>query len=120
MLTNQLSPTTFFGLKDFFNNFEDSKTSFPAAAIYEAENGYTLEVELPGVKKENVSIEMERNVLTIKGSRKRGETETTYERSFRVADQIDSDNVTAVMEDGVLRVSLNKKKESEAKKIVIQ
>ncbi len=53
---------------------------------------------------------MERNVLTIKGSRKRGETETTYERSFRVADQIDSDNVTAVMEDGVLRVSLTKKK----------
>lgn len=120
MLTNQLVPSTFFGLKDFFNNFEDSKTSFPVATIYEAENGYTLEVELPGVKKEDVSIEMERNVLTIKGSRKRGETETTYERSFRVADQIDSDNVTAVMEDGVLRLSLNKKKESEAKKIVIQ
>lgn len=120
MLTNQLTPSTFFNVKDFFNNLTNTTNVFPSAAIYETENGFTLEVELPGVKKENVSIQMEKNVLSVKGSRKRGETETTYERSFRVADQIDTEKVSAVMEDGILSISLSKKKEAEAKKIEIQ
>ena len=120
MITKETEPSTLVGLKGLFNNLTDSANVFPAAYVYQAEKGYTLEVELPGVKKEAVSIEVDRNILTIKGTRKRGEAETNYERSFRVNEEIDIESVTAVMEDGVLSLSLSKKKEAEAKKIVIQ
>ncbi len=120
MLNNQLAPRTFFGFKDFFNNYEGSNSVVPSAYVYEADAGYALEVELPGVKKEDTSIEVEKSVLTVKATRKRGENEIKYERSFRVADEIDVENVKAAMENGVLRVSLTKKKEAEAKKIEVQ
>lgn len=125
MFTNQLIPSTFFGWKDFFDNSDgekcSKKTVTPQASLYEKEGVFTLEVELPGVKKEQVEVNVEQNLLSVKAVRSCGcGSEVTYLRSFRISSDIDSDNIAASMEEGVLKLSLSKKKSAEAKKLTIQ
>ncbi len=125
MYTSQLVPATFSGLRDFFDAFADSEKATncsitPRASVSEKDGAYTLEVELPGVKKENVEVSVDGNALTIKATRKNGEVETTYERSFRLSEEVDNENIGASMEDGVLRLSFTKKKSAEVRKLTIQ
>ena len=125
MYTSQLVPATFSGLRDFFDSFTDSEKAAncsitPRASVSEKDGAYTLEVEIPGVKKENVEVNVEGNELTIKETRKNGEAEVTYERSFRLSEEVDSENIGASVEDGVLRLSFTKKKSAEARKLTIQ
>ncbi len=122
MTTNQIIPTAFFGLKDFLNTFatESANTErVPSASLYEVENGFNLEVELPGVKKENVEIHIDNDLLSVTATRQKGETEIHYKREFRLSEQVDRENVKATYEDGVLKMEIAKRKQPEAKKIQI-
>lgn len=124
MVTNQVIPA-FLGLKDFLNTFANNEGAcekadrIPAASIYEVEQGYELEVELPGVKKEDLDISFESKLLTVSGTRKRGEQSFSYKREFRVSDEVDMENVKATFEDGVLKLVLQKKQQPSAKKIQV-
>lgn len=123
MVTNQIIPTAFFGLKDFLNTFAADNASaterVPAAALYEREQGYELEVELPGVKKEDVDVHIENNMLTVAASRKRGEQVCSYKREFRVSEEVDQENVKAAFENGLLKLEIQKRQQPTAKKINI-
>lgn len=122
MVSNQIIPTAIFGLKDFLNAFGPAETNTdrtPAAALYETEQGYELEVELPGVHKENIDINVENKQLSIKATRKRGETEWNYKRDFRISDEVDQENLKASFEDGLLKLTLNKKAAAVARKVQI-
>ncbi len=126
MQTRQYFPSPFFGWKNLFENSccdsNSSKTAVPQAACYEKEGVYTLEVELPGVKKDQVEVNVEQNVLSVKGTRSCCSEcgDVTYSRSFRISSDIDSDSIEASMEDGVLKLTLTKKKSAEARKLSIQ
>ena len=97
--------------------------------ITDTEGTITLKAELPGVKKEDISVDLNDGVLILKAEKKdqfkeKSESilrqESHYgvmQRSFTVGD-IDTENVQALYEDGILTVSL-KKKDSEFKKIEI-
>jgi len=104
----------------------------PRVDVYDNESSLIVAAEMPGVKKEDLSITLERGVLTIKAEKK-SEHETkaqdyyvgersfgTYERTFRVSDDVDADSIQAHYEDGVLRIELKRKPVAESKKIVIQ
>ena len=122
MTTTQIFPTPFFQLKDFLNSFETESVqnkNAPVSSINEKENGYEVEVELPGVRKENIEIRIEKNLLSISATRKKGEMEFSYKRDFKISDEIDSNEIKASFENGLLVLELTKKKESEAKKIEI-
>jgi HSP20 family protein len=96
------------------------------------ENGYHLEIDLPGVKKENIEISVNDGILTISGERKleRKEEKENYtriesffgrfERSFKLPADADADAIEAKYEDGVLRLYIPRRQKPEGKKIEIK
>jgi len=90
-----------------------------------------VNVELPGIKKEDVKITFEKNVLTISGERKAVELpekskvllqETRpreFSRSLKFTLDVDAEKISAVMNNGVLTVSLPKTEAVKSKEIVI-
>ncbi|MBU1643141.1 Hsp20/alpha crystallin family protein [bacterium] len=134
MLLTKYDP--FKDLKEFENRFtdvfklgsEDTLSSFvPAVNTREGEYAYHVEVDLPGVKKEDIHIDIsENNVLTISGERKtKSEVdqkeyykfESSYgkfTRSFTLPSNADVENITANSEDAVLEVVIPKVKEEKS------
>ena len=97
----------------------------PRVNTREGEYAYHVELDLPGIKKEDIEITTEDNVLTISGERKMKEevkeddyykVESAYgkfSRSFTLPEKIDVENIHAESKDGVLEVIIPKLKEEE-------
>lgn len=105
----------------------------PKVNTRETEENYHIEVELPGVKKENVDIQVDGNVLTISGERNVRDDvkdedyhkiESRYglfSRSFTLPEKVDVSNIEAVFKDGILEVTIPKLKvDTSSKKIKIK
>ncbi len=103
----------------------------PRAEIIEGKDHFIVRAELPGVKKEAVKITLENNLLTLTGEKRYEDEkaektfhlrETLYgkfERSFRLSDNIDRQNIKADYKDGVLEIALPKTKETQSREIGI-
>lgn len=114
--------------KDIFTTFTPSINS------REGKFAYHIDVDLPGVKKEDISVKIENNVLTLKGERKTKEEVKkedyykmessfgSFTRSFTLPDNVDSENIHAENKDGVLEITLPKKegKNKLAKEIKVK
>jgi HSP20 family protein len=107
---------------------ENAIASFiPNVNTREGEYAYHVELDLPGIKKEDIEITTEDNVLTISGERKMKEeikeddyykVESAYgkfSRSFTLPEKIDVENIHAESKDGVLEVIIPKLSEEENK-----
>jgi HSP20 family protein len=104
----------------------------PPVDIYETEDAFILEAELPGFTREDVEIELVENRLTLRGERKRPSEvkeeqyrrhERAYgrfERTFLLPALIDRDHVTAEMHHGVLTLRLPKSDLAKPKRIPIR
>jgi HSP20 family protein len=104
----------------------------PAWEVAETDEHYLMSVDLPGMKKEDIKIEMSDNVLTVSGERKRGNSEKTqkvqryekvygfFKRSFTLPHAIDASKVEARYEDGVLELYLPKTQAATSRRIEIQ
>ncbi len=104
----------------------------PVVDTYEKDNAIVVNAELPGVKKEDVSIDVKNNVLTISGERKDEENVNRddyyrserfygrFQRSFTLPDNVDADKVDATYKDGVLEVKIPKTGDSARKKIEVK
>lgn len=109
----------------------ENERFLPAVDVYEDEHGLVFEAELPGVRMEDVELELEKNVLTLRGERKverktgdegNWRVERRYgrfERAFRLPEAVDAGSAEAEMSDGVLTVRFAKKKELKPRKIAI-
>jgi HSP20 family protein len=109
-----------------------SRSWTPAVDIRETAEALTLAMDLPGLRKEDVAITLENNVLTVAGERKldteqSNETyhrlERTYgafTRSFTLAPTVSGDKVAADFKDGVLTITLPKVEESKPRRIDIR
>jgi len=108
-------------------------TFTPSVNTREDEKGYYIELDLPGVKKEDINIDLNDKVLTVSGERKFKEEvkkenyykiETAFgkfERSFSIPEDADIDNIEAKSENGVLEIFIPKiKKETPKKRIEIK
>ncbi|WP_309387756.1 Hsp20/alpha crystallin family protein [Cerasicoccus frondis] len=84
---------------------------------------YQVVAEVPGVAKEDIDIQLEKDVLTITAKRKvkQGESEQSaqYSRSVTINDEINADKITAKLEDGILTVSLPKAEARKPKSITV-
>jgi HSP20 family molecular chaperone IbpA len=81
-----------------------------------------MTVDLPGVKEENINIEVSTdNILTVKGERKTATSTSSVQKSLTIPEDFDPDSVKAELADGVLTLTLFAKvpKQQEAKKIKI-
>ncbi|MBC8041881.1 MAG: Hsp20/alpha crystallin family protein [Rhizobacter sp.] len=118
------------------NFFRGDLATFAASFrvdVSEDEKTITIEAELPGVKKEDAKIQIEKNHLAISAERKR-ETEETkknyhrtersfgqFTRTFVLGENIDRENIDATFENGVLRLVLPKiEPQKNTKDIVIK
>jgi len=104
----------------------------PSMDVTESEDAYTIEADLPGMKKDDIELVVVDNVVTLKGERKfehenkaegyhRFERRYgSFQRAFEVPGGFDSDKVTASFEDGVLRVALPKREDAKPKQIQVK
>jgi len=101
----------------------------PAATVLENSDGYTLEVEMPGVSKENLEMWVENNELTILGRRSMPSVEGTlvhresrsenFRRSFELDPSIDAAKISAKIEQGVATLTLPKAEQVKPRKIAV-
>ena len=102
--------------------------------VSENDQGYTVKADIPGVKKEDINVRVEGNMVRI-DAETRSEKETrgdgdkvlrseryfgTISRSFSLAQDVDASNVQARYTDGVLMLQLPKKAAADSRKISIQ
>ncbi|HEX6983361.1 MAG TPA: Hsp20/alpha crystallin family protein [Balneolaceae bacterium] len=120
-------------MDEFFNDAVSSRQeSFvPGIDISETDNQFHISAELPGMKKEDIKVDLENNRLTISGERsfkneEDGETyhhvETHYgsfSRSLQLPDNVDEESVKATYENGLLNISLDKNADKVKKQIEI-
>ncbi len=104
----------------------------PVCDIYETENEIVVKAELPEVKKENLKVAVENNVLTIHGERKFSEetkrdnyhrVERSYGefmRSFTLPNFVDTAKINAEFKDGMLCIKLAKKEETKPKNVEVK
>jgi HSP20 family protein len=110
-----------------------SASSFvPPVDVYEDQHKIVLKLEVPGLKDEDLDIQVEKNVLTVRGERKFEKEEKeenfhrierrygTFFRSFTLPTTVNAENVKAGYDAGVLRIELEKRAEAKPKQIKVQ
>ncbi|HEX8678780.1 MAG TPA: Hsp20/alpha crystallin family protein [Chthoniobacterales bacterium] len=101
----------------------------PVATVTENGDGYTLQVEMPGVNKEGLEMWVENNELTIIGRRSlpavqgtlvhRESRRENFRRTFELDPSIDSAKISASMEQGVVTLTLPKAEQVKPRKITV-
>jgi len=117
----------------FTNGGSDAFNSWaPALDVYEDKDSLKVRAELPGLKKEEISISLHENVITISGERRNEKkdegSETSREervygrftRSFQLPKAVDAGKVKATYKDGILTVTLPKAEEAKPRQIEIR
>lgn len=103
----------------------------PAVDIYESHDELIVRADMPGMKKEDIEITVQGEMLTIRGERKEPRLEAAEEireersfgvfsRAFTLPAGVDASNVKAVYQNGVLELTLRKREEAKPKKIQIE
>ncbi len=122
---------------DVMSESEGTKESIswcPKVDVYETDNEFVVNAEVPGVTQDNLNIKIDGNVLVIKGYRplygafadipgNYHRIECSYggfQRSFLLPEGVDSTGIKASLKDGILQIVLPKKKESVIRQIRIE
>lgn len=124
--TNPRMSRGFEFFNEFLNNFdrtesrEDVFDFTPAVNTREGKEAYHVDIDLPGIKKEDVDISVDKNVLTISGKREtRDEVKEedyyrieshygSFSRSFTLPEKVDVENIRAASDNGVLEIIIPK------------
>ena len=135
-------PDVFHGLfaDDFFERFfadmgarPDNAVFRPAVDVTEEDGAYKVVAELPGVTGEDVNVEVHEGVLRLSAERKEEREEEdanhnvylrerrsgSFERAFRLPEQVDADAIEASMKDGVLTVTVPKTEAEKPRQIEV-
>jgi HSP20 family molecular chaperone IbpA len=110
---------------------ESTLVLVPAADVFEDAEGITLQLDMPGVTKDRLNLQADRNTLLIEGTARldmpAGMTalyadvrSTQYRRSFVLSDELESDKAEASLKDGVLTVRIPKRAELRPRRIEVR
>lgn len=103
----------------------------PSVDIFEHDKAYVIKMDLPEVRREDIDVELEGTVLTVRGLRKAEKEEKSrkyhrverscgaFSRSFELPDDIESAGVEATFKDGVLTVQVAKAAHAQPKRVAI-
>jgi HSP20 family protein len=103
----------------------------PAVDVYEDEHKVALKIEVPGIEEKDIDVRVENNTLTVHGERKieKEEKEENYRRverqygsftrTFTLPQTVDTENVSATYDKGVLKITLPKKAEAKPKQVKV-
>lgn len=115
------------------NNIESARGNIyrsPECDIYENDSEYIMYFDIPGVEKDDISLKVEKDVLTLTAEclKRAGDNYTClrdemmysgFKRSFDLGDSVDSDDIIADYKNGSLKLILPKKEKQKTKKISI-
>lgn len=121
-------------LQDFFGGGHGNGSTLgsfaPPTDLYETEDAYVVESELPGFRRDQIQVSLEDDTLSISGRReetaegksyrRRERAEGRFERRFRLPRSVRAEDVEARMENGVLRVRVPKAEEARSRKIEVE
>lgn len=119
-------------LLDGFWDYDFSPGFFPSFETRESDNTITLIFEVPGVKKEDIHLDISEGFLRLRGERKAPEMRKgeecycsefgygTFERSFRLPESVEEGKVKAKHVDGLLEITIAKKEGKKRKAIEIK
>lgn len=110
---------------------EESLALAPAVDIYENAQGITVQADMPGVSKDGLNIQADRNSLVIEGNAVidvpaameaiHAEVQATrYRRSFALSAELDAERIEATLKDGVLTLQIPKRAEFQPRKVEIR
>ncbi len=114
-----------FGIEFFGNN------SYPKVDVIDHSNKITIEAEIPGLSKDDVSVELEEDILSIVGNKhtkqqnpdikyvRRELKRSSFKRSFKLNGSLELKNIKADFNNGVLLISIPKKEPEKPKKVKI-
>jgi HSP20 family protein len=103
----------------------------PPVDIYEDEHSVNIKMEVPGIDQKDIDVRVENNTLVVRGERKFNKEEKeenfhrierrygSFYRAFSLPNSLDTENVSADYENGVLTIKLNKKAEAKPKQIKV-
>jgi HSP20 family protein len=103
----------------------------PPVDVYEDEHSIQLKLEVPGVDEKDLDIKVENNVLTVSGERKFEKEEKeenfhrverrygSFSRSFTLPNTVETDNIQADYDQGVLKIRLAKRAEAKPKQVKV-
>jgi HSP20 family protein len=115
-------------------DFDDEVSLYdwrPPVDIYETGAGIVLKIELPGIKKEDVSVEVKDNVLTIKGERlldpaiqdenyyRKERSFGKFNRSFTLQESINPGLIKASFKEGILTVEVSRPEDEKPKQVTV-
>ncbi|MCH3917247.1 MAG: Hsp20/alpha crystallin family protein [Spirochaetia bacterium] len=110
-----------------WDNFTGFQDKFPPMNIKENNDGYEVELEMPGVNIKDVSIKLDKHLLTVSSDQSKEKedkskkylvkesTRRSFSRSVSLGEDVNEDGITAKLDDGVLKIVLPKKPEAKAK-----
>ncbi len=119
-------------LGDVFGERPAARGLSPALDITENDDQYAVSVELPGVSKDDITVDVRDRVLTIRGEKKseREETKETtrwservygsFTRSFSLPSDADTEHIAASFKDGVLKLVIPRLEEAKARTVSIK
>ena len=109
---------------DWLGGIQNFNTNVPSVNIKETDTSFGIELAAPGKKKEDFNIEIDHNVLTISSEEKTEKEETegkytrkefsysSFRRAFTLPEMVNTENINATYENGVLHVALPKREEA--------
>lgn len=130
-LTKYLSYPSLNLINELFNDvvLNDTSLKTPDYDIIDNDNEYLIEIMLPGIKKSDVNINIDKDILTINAERIKEEEIKykhnnfyfgTYEKKFILPESFDDEHIKASMEEGILKMKIPKlKAENKIKAIEI-
>ncbi len=121
---------------DFFDAFNNASLRVPPVDVYEMEDGYYIDVELPGYKNDDVDVKIDNNALTLSTSEeynkaldkeaesinylvKETNTKKKFKRTFSLPKDVDEQAIVATFNNGILNIKLPKSKKLAPKTIEI-
>jgi HSP20 family protein len=111
---------------EFFGN-----NSYPKVDVLDTPESIEFEAEIPGLEKNEVSVEVDQGILSISGEKRSQEKredatyirkelkKSSFQRSFKLSDSFNHDKIKAKFENGLLLISVPKKKPEKSKKVKI-
>ena len=110
---------------------QQPRTWHAPATLYEQSDHYTIEIDMPGVKQDDLQVTYEKGTLSISAERKAAEADDRkvwqeergygrVTRQVKLPDLADPELINAELRDGVLRVTVAKKPEAQPKRIEIK
>ncbi len=100
--------------------FANTVNLHPSCDVNETEDHYLVSLDMPGIKKDDIKIEVQNNQLMISGERQRAQGNRKVERSFTLPTTVNTEKIEAQFENGVLNIALPKAEAAKPRMVQIQ